>query len=116
VSIVPTVAEIFSEINNRLQDPSKVGSTKAAYQFDLGGDDGGSYHIVLDDGKGDAGAGAPENPNTTITMAASDFIQLTEGKLDPTMAFMSGKLKVKGDMGLAMKLQTLLRQESGKSG
>jgi putative sterol carrier protein len=36
-------------------------------------------------------------------------VALTEGKLDGTMAFMSGKLKVKGDMGLAMKLQTLLR-------
>jgi len=42
-------------------------------------------------------------------MAASDFLDLVDGKLDGTMAFMSGKLKVKGDMGLAMKLQNVLR-------
>jgi putative sterol carrier protein len=106
---VPTVTEIFNEINSRLADPAKVGVTKATYRFDLSGEEGGEYHIVLDDGKGDAGAGAPENPNTTIQMAASDFVDLSTGKLDPTMAFMTGKLKVKGDMGLALKLQSLLR-------
>ena len=107
---MPTVTEIFDEVNSRLADPALVGSTSAAYQFDLSGEDGGSYHIVLQDGKGEAGAGAPASPNTTISMAASDFVALSTGKLDPTMAFMTGKLKVKGDMGLAMKLQSLLRQ------
>jgi putative sterol carrier protein len=106
---VTTVNEIFDEVNRRLADPAKVGTTKAAYQFDLSGEDGGSYHIVLADGAGDAGAGAPENPNTTISMSSGDFDGLATGKLDPTMAFMTGKLKVRGDMALAMKLQNLLR-------
>jgi putative sterol carrier protein len=106
---VTTVNEIFDEVNRRLADPAKVGSTNAAYQFDLSGDDGGSYHIVLKDGAGDAGSGAPEAPNTTISMSAADFVGLATGKLDPTMAFMTGKLKVHGDMALAMKLQNLLR-------
>jgi len=106
---VTTVTEIFNEINSRLTDPAKVGSTNAAYQFDLAGDDGGPYHIVLRDGTGEAGPGFAENPNTTISMSASDFVGLATGKLDPTMAFMTGKLKVRGDMALAMKLQNLLR-------
>jgi putative sterol carrier protein len=105
-----TPDDIFTEINNRLQaDPSKAGSNNAAYQFDLTGDSGGQYHIVFGDGRGEAGSGAVDNPNITITMAANDMVDMVSGKLDPTMAFMSGKLKVKGDMGLAMKLQTLLR-------
>ncbi|MGO8687244.1 MAG: SCP2 sterol-binding domain-containing protein [Candidatus Dormibacteria bacterium] len=104
-----TVPEIFDEVNARLTDPAKVGGTNAAYQFDLTGDDGGPYHIVLKDGKGEAGAGTVENPNTTISMSAGDFVGLATGKLDPTMAFMTGKLKVRGDMALAMKLQNLLR-------
>ena len=41
-------------------------------------------------------------------MAANDFVDLSSGKLDGTMAFMSGKIKIKGDMGLAMKLQSVL--------
>jgi putative sterol carrier protein len=106
---VTTVNEIFDEVNRRLADPAKVGTTSAAYQFDLSGEDGGAYHIVLKDGTGDAGAGAPDSPNTTISMSADDFVGLATGKLDPTMAFMTGKLKVRGDMALAMKLQNLLR-------
>jgi putative sterol carrier protein len=41
-------------------------------------------------------------------MAAPDFLALATGKLNPTAAFMSGKLKIKGDMGQAMRLQTIL--------
>ena len=104
-----TPADVFTEINNGLQaNPSKTANMNAVYQFDLGGDDGGQYHIILKDGTAEAGPGAPENPNITISMAGSDFVALREGKLDPTMAFMSGKIKIKGDMGLAMKLQTVL--------
>ncbi len=105
-----TPDDIFTEINNRLQaDPAKAGSNNAAYQFDLTGDNGGQYHIVFAGGSGEAGAGAVENPNITITMAANDMVDMVSGKLDPTMAFMSGKIKIKGDMGLAMKLQSILQ-------
>jgi putative sterol carrier protein len=106
---VTTPADVFTEINTRLEaNPAKAASMNAVYQFDLTGDDGGQYHIILKDGKGEAGPGAPENPNITITMAANDFVDLSSGKLDGTMAFMSGKIKIKGDMGLAMKLQSVL--------
>jgi len=105
-----TPDDIFTEINNRLQaDPSKAAGSNSIYQFDLTGDNGGQYHIVFADGKGEAGAGAVENPNITITMAGNDMVDMVSGKLDPTMAFMSGKIKIKGDMGLAMKLQSILR-------
>jgi putative sterol carrier protein len=105
-----TPDDIFTEINTRLQnDPSRAAGNNAAYQFDLTGDNGGLYHIIFADGKGDAGPGAAENPNITITMAANDMVDMVSGKLDPTMAFMSGKIKIKGDMGLAMKLQSILQ-------
>ena len=107
---MPTANEVFTEINNRLTaDPSKVAGMNAVYAFDLAGDDGGQYHIAVKDGSADVGEGAPENPNITISMKSEDFVDLATGKLDGTMAFMSGKIKIKGDMGLAMKLQTVLR-------
>jgi putative sterol carrier protein len=107
---VATIDEVFTEMESRLKsDPSKIQGMNAIYQFDLTGDGGGEKWVKLADGAGEFGGGQAENPNITITMAASDFLDLVDGKLDGTMAFMSGKLKVKGDMGLAMKLQNVLR-------
>ena len=104
---MPTATDVFTEINERLEaDPSKLAGMNAVYAFDLNGE---PYHIAIHDGKGQAGPGSVENPNITITMAPEDFVDLATGKLDGTMAFMSGKLKIKGDMGLAMKLQSILR-------
>jgi putative sterol carrier protein len=45
----------------------------------------------------------------TLKMAFSDFDDMINGKLDGMTAFMTGKLKIEGDMGVAMKLQTILR-------
>jgi putative sterol carrier protein len=108
--VAETVDEVFTEMGERLKaNPDKVKGMNAIYQFDLTGDGGGERWVKLADGAGEMGSGQAESPNITITMAASDFMDLVAGKLDGTMAFMSGKLKVKGDMGLAMKLQQVLR-------
>jgi putative sterol carrier protein len=105
-----TPAEQISALETNLREhPEKVAGMSGVFQFDLSGEGGGVWHVSLADGDGHVGEGAAENPGVVISMAADDFVALTEGRLDGTMAFMSGKLKVKGDMGLAMKLQTLLR-------
>jgi putative sterol carrier protein len=105
-----TPSEVFTEINSRIAaDPAKIAGMNAIYAFDLSGGQPGQYHISLKDGTADVGEGTPENPNITITMKSEDFVDLATGKLDGTMAFMSGKIKIKGDMGLAMKLQSVLR-------
>lgn len=80
----------------------------AVYQFDLSGDNGGVFHVKVADDTAELIEGASDNANITITMAADDFDSLLDGKLNATSAFMAGKLKVKGDMSLAMKLQSLL--------
>jgi putative sterol carrier protein len=108
--VAETVDEVFTEMGERLKaNPDKVKGMNATYQFDLTGDGGGERWVKLAEGASEMGSGQAEGPNITITMAASDFMDLVAGKLDGTMAFMSGKLKVKGDMGLAMKLQQVLR-------
>jgi putative sterol carrier protein len=55
------------------------------------------------------------NPNAkcTITVGGKEWVDILNGKLNPQMAFMSNKLKVQGDMGLAMKLQTLIQAVIG---
>lgn len=102
-------AEIFAQVGQRLAaNPAKLAGLNAGYQFDLTGDGGGTYHLEVRNGKAEAGPGALAAPNCTITMAATDFLDMMAGKLNATSAFMSGKLKLKGDIGLAMKLQSLL--------
>jgi len=105
-----TPADIFTEINRRLEaDPSKVAGMNAIYNFDISGENGGQFHIILTSGTGTAGPGAEPNPNITITVKDEDFVAIAGGTMDPAGAFMKGKIKIKGDMGLAMKLQSLLK-------
>jgi len=101
--------EIFENIKANLEaQPDKLAGLNASYQFDLSGEGGGTFFINVADGKIEVGEGAAESPGCTVSMSASDFADMVEGRLNPTAAFMSGKLKIKGDMGLAMKLQALL--------
>ena len=85
----------------------KAAGMKAVYQWDVTGDGGGKWNADIADGKCAVSEGEHASPNITITVSASDWLDILNGKLDGQMAFMSGKLKVKGDMSLAMKLKTL---------
>ena len=51
-----------------------------------------------------------ETPNLTLSADSRDYVRILTGQLDPTAAFMSGKLKIKGDMGLAIKMTTMFRR------
>lgn len=57
--------------------------------------------------------GKHASPNITISMKESDYLDMINGKLNGQMAFMTGKLKIAGDMGLALKLQSLFKQGGG---
>ncbi len=79
-------------------------------QFNLKGEGGGNYYIQIKDGAATVTEGSHGSPNMTMTISASDYVDLITGKLNGQMAFMSGKLKIAGDMGLAMKMQTLFKR------
>nr|XP_043892876.1 hydroxysteroid dehydrogenase-like protein 2 [Solea senegalensis] len=86
-----------------------VKSTQGIYQFDLSGEHEGVWFLDLKNGSGSAGEGQPPvKADVVMTMDSSDFSKMFAGKLKPTLAFMSGKLRIKGDMGLAMKLEKLM--------
>jgi putative sterol carrier protein len=70
------------------------------------------FHLIIADGKFEEKKGKHPSPNVTISMKEGDFLDMINGKLNPQMAFMSGKLKIGGDMGLALKLQSLFRQRA----
>ena len=90
--------------------PEKAGSTNATIQFDLSGDQGGKWWVKIHDGKAESGKGETDNPTLTLIADAKDYVKISLGQLDGTAAFMQGKLKIKGDMGLASKMPTMFRR------
>jgi putative sterol carrier protein len=91
-------------------DPAKAGTTNATIQFDLTGDKGGKWWVKIHDGTAESGKGEVENPNLTLTADAADYVKISLGQLDGTAAFMQGKLKIKGDMGLAIKMPSMFKR------
>jgi putative sterol carrier protein len=103
-----TPTEIFADMKKKMEtDPSGVAGINAIYQFNVTGDNGGSWYVDLT-GAPSLAAGTKDGANCTITVAAQDFVDIASGKLNGQMAFMTGKLKIAGDMGLAMKLNKII--------
>ncbi|KAF2072109.1 hypothetical protein CYY_006583 [Polysphondylium violaceum] len=85
--------------------PELVKSIKGIYLFDIETASGKKqYTADLKNGAGSVSASAVGKPDCTITMKEADFLDLMSGKLNGQVAFGQGKLKIKGNMGLAMKL------------
>ncbi len=101
------IAQIFSDIAANL-DPAMADDLNATIQFDLDGENGGLYWVQVGKGEVLSGSGQAENPEMTLKALADDWAALVAGELNPMQAFMSGRLKIQGNMNLAMKLQTLL--------
>ncbi len=87
--------------------PDKAGGLSANIAFNLSGDNGGLYWIKIADGAASTGEGSLASADMTVHASADDWFAVAIGDLNPMQAFMTGKLKVQGDMGLAMKMQTL---------
>lgn len=79
----------------------------AIYQFDLSGDAGGKWQVIIKDQSIEVKEGQHPSPNVTLSMAAQDYLDMLAGKLNGQMAFMSGRLRIAGDLGLALKMQGL---------
>ncbi len=105
-----TAQEIFGEIlPAKLEGNEKAKSVNAVYVFNIDGPTGGTWTVDLkSDGDDIVSEGASDDVQCTVNMKEADFVKLWEGKLPGAQAFMMGKLKIQGDMGLAMKLQNFL--------
>ncbi len=103
----PTPASIFEHMAARVAaDPKLPAKVNAVFQFNLAGDQGGSWVVDMK-GAGEVRAGSAANADCTIAMSEADFVALALGNLNPMAAFSSGKLKITGNPMIAMKLQGL---------
>jgi len=88
---------------------AKAQEVNAVFQFCLTGDDGGDWTVDLT--VPEVRTGADEDANCTVHMETTDFMDMVAGRLPGAQAFMSGKLRLDGDMALAMKLQDLFSMQ-----
>ena len=103
---MPTVKETFEAMPARFK-PERAQGVKAVIQYDITGEGGVTCHVEIADGTCMLKEGAAAAPNLTLIMAAQDWLDMLAGKLNGQAAFMSGKLKHKGDMSLLMKLPSM---------
>jgi putative sterol carrier protein len=95
--------EFFETLPTRV-DSSKTAGMNNSYLFDIEG--AGTWKVDVQDGNVSVTEGGGD-ADATITTSEETFDKLVSGEQNPTSAYMTGKLKVKGDMGAAMKLQKL---------
>jgi len=105
-----SVKGIFEEhLPAKLQaKPDVVAKINAVYQFDVSGPGGGTWTVDCTAPGGRVTAGGAPSAGCTVQVADTDLLGIIQGKVNPAMAFMTGKLRIQGDMGLAMKLQQIL--------
>ena len=98
-----TAREFFETLESRV-DPSKTAGMTNSYVFDIDG--AGTWKVDVDDGKVTVTEGGGD-ADATISASEETFQKIANGDQNATSAYMTGKLKIKGDMGAAMKLQKL---------
>ena len=98
-----SVKEFFEGLPGRV-DAGKTAGMNNSFVFDIEG--AGSWTVKVENGQVSVDEGA-EGGDCTIMTSEENFMKIVRGEQNPTTAYMSGKLKVNGDIGAAMKLQKL---------
>lgn len=88
----------------------KAAGMNAVIQFDIGGDGGGQWYASIVDGELTVVEGRHPEPQLTLSASAQDYIDISTGKLNGQLAFMTGRLKASGNLALAMKMQSVFKQ------
>jgi putative sterol carrier protein len=90
--------------------PDKAAGLETEIQLNLTGEGGGNWVIKFTGGKVTGAEGKAASPRLTVTAGLADINAITEGNLDAMAAFMQGKIKLDGDVGLAMRMVSLFQR------
>lgn len=106
MSVVAELHELAKKMND---NPVHIQDQKnRVFQVEL--DESGTIQMILQDGQVVVVENPSKEPDVTLKLSDSNFSKLLKDELNTTLAFMTGKLKLDGQMGLAMKLQEILKQ------
>jgi putative sterol carrier protein len=100
-------AEWFDQTRAMAADQPEHPGLSARIQYEITGGPSGevSYYWILEDGRlGASAAGTIDAPDVTLTLPWDDAVAMQRGDLDPNVAFMQGRMKVAGSMGVMMAL------------
>jgi putative sterol carrier protein len=98
-----TPQEVFDAMRGSFQ-PAKAKGVHVRYQWDLSGPNGGEWWIDVNDGNYKIGKGKISNPNVTFVAKDQDWVAICNNQLSGTWAYVTGRLKVRGDQNVARKL------------
>ncbi|MEH1014903.1 SCP2 sterol-binding domain-containing protein [Micromonospora sp. CPCC 206060] len=106
-------SKVLDEVFNRMPTlfrADRAGSTNAVIHWNITGrPDGGTdtYEVVIENGTCTASSAPARDPKLSLTMGPLEFLKIVSGGANPVMMFMTGKLKAKGDLGLAANIANL---------
>ena len=101
-----TPQQVFDGMRQSFQ-AQKAKGVHARYQWELSGPNGGEWWIDVNDGTYKMGKGKIDNPSVTFITSDADWVAMSNGKLNGTWAFMTGRLKVRGSQAVARKLNEI---------
>ncbi|MGD2105324.1 MAG: SCP2 sterol-binding domain-containing protein [Anaerolineae bacterium] len=106
---MPNLIDVRKALNSLSgsKDVKKLEGMDVTILFDTKGDTGGLWTVDVDDGEISIEEGEVGSPDVTVEATSEDLVALMKGDLNPMAAFMQGRLKVKGDMSVAMQIQKL---------
>jgi putative sterol carrier protein len=101
-----TIKDFFKHLPGKF-DAEAADDLEAVYQFNLSGSQGGQYVITIRKGACHVKEGRHDDPHVTLSMASEDCVKVLNGQLSGPAAAMSGRIKITGDISLAMQLKAL---------
>jgi putative sterol carrier protein len=103
-----TIESLMSKMSGAFV-PEKSPGLVAVIQFKFTGEEAGDWYADIKDGAVDVQKGVHASPKMTLTADSADYLKIFTGELDGMKAFMEGKLKLTGDLNLAMKLTQMFK-------
>lgn len=104
--VASRIRDVFSRMPE-LFNPSAAQGIDAVFQFNITGDGGGNWTALIKDGTCQIQEGSHENPSVRLTMSVDTWLSMVNKEINGIQAFMSGQLKVSGDIMLAQRIEQL---------
>ncbi len=100
------VKEVFGKMSE-VFNPSSAQGLNAVFQYEITGDGGGNWSVIIKDGACQVQEGTHDSPSVTLTMSAETWLGMVNKQVNGMQAFMSGQLKASGDIMLAQRIEQL---------